>query len=483
MNIVDPILYQCRQRPTTAAICCPGTKFEAISYGRLERFIHNISRQARAAGIVRGNVVAILMADKILHVALTLALMRLGAVTVSARHEKLPNELDIDVAISDAPRSFENAKRVIVADQMWTMGDGKPPPEEHLHRSTPDDVCRIMLTSGTTGGAKGVAFTHRMLLDRMLHYDVAKGPGFAFCERLYCDLGLTTAAGFRHLLYMLMKGGTIFFYGDDAVSTLQSFDLYKVQAMIASTYALGEYLKFFESHGDFHCHFDYISAGGAIVSKAMSERIRARMGTNLVITYGSTEAGSVASAQAHLIADVPRAVGYVAPWMNVEIVDDGGRVLPPGKEGAVRIRGPYNVAGYVGDPLATARAFRDGWFHPGDIGYLTADRLLAITGREDAVLNIGGDKVSPEVTEEVLTSFPGVDQAAVFTVADELGIGVLCAAIVAAAPWDEAALRGHCAQHVPGVYIPERIVSVDKIPRNEFGKIDRQALRELAKII
>src|SRR5258708_6002506 len=269
MNIVDAILYQCKHRPSVAAICCPGTKLDVISYGRLERFINNIGRQALAMGIARGNVVAIMVTDKIFHAAIVLGLTRLGVITVSARHEKLPKELEVDVA---------------------------------------------------------------------------KGPGFPFCARVYCDLGLTTAAGLRYLLYMLFKGGTIFFYGEDPVSTIQTFDLYQVQAMIASPYALGEYLKFFEAHGEFHCGFEHISCAGGIVSKTLSERVRARMTPNLVSCYGSTEAGSVACAPAHLIADVPNAVGHGAPWITVEIVDGSGQALRPGHEGVVRIRGPYNVA-------------------------------------------------------------------------------------------------------------------------------------------
>jgi acyl-CoA synthetase (AMP-forming)/AMP-acid ligase II len=478
MNIVDPILYQCKHRPSVAAICCPGSKLDMISYGRLERFINNIGRQALAMGIARGSVAAIMVTDKIFHAAIVLGLTRIGVITVSARHEKLPNELNVDVAITDTPRRFENAKNVILADMSWTVGDGRPLADENVYRSNADDICRIMLTSGTTGDAKGVAFSHKMLVDRLQHYDVAKGPGFPFYSRVYCDLGLTTAAGFRHLLYMLTRGGTIFFYGEDPIATIQTFDLYKVQAMIASPYALGEYLKFFEAHGEYHCAFEHISAAGGITSKMLSERVRARMTPNLVCAYGSTEAGSVASAPAHLIANVPNAVGHVAPWITVEIVDRSGQKLRPGEEGALRIRGPYNVAGYVGDAEASAKAFRNGWFYPGDIGYLTEDGLLVILRREDAVLNIGGDKVGPEAVEQVLTSFTGIEQAAAFSVADEFGNGQLWAAIVAPAGVDESALRTHCGQHLVAMNVPVRFVTVGQLPRNAFGKIDRDQLRE-----
>src|SRR5215468_5426571 len=107
-----------------------------------------------------------------------------------------------------------------------------------------------------------------------------------------------------------------------------------------------------------------------------------RMCSNLVCSYGSTEVGTVASAPAHLIADIPGAVGHVTPGVSIEIVDQSGQMLPAGKEGFVRIRSPHSVKGYVGNPEGSRTAFRDGCFYPGDIGYLTHDRMLVISGRE-----------------------------------------------------------------------------------------------------
>jgi acyl-CoA synthetase (AMP-forming)/AMP-acid ligase II len=107
--------------------------------------------------------------------------------------------------------------------------------------------------------------------------------------------------------------------------------------------------------------------------------------------------------------------------MVVETVDDADQPLAPGKEGLIRIRGPYNVQGYVGDPGESARAFRNGWFYPGDIGSLTRSNLLIITGRQKTVMNIGGDKVKPELIENVLTSFEGIDEAGAFGFVNDYG--------------------------------------------------------------
>jgi len=101
--------------------------------------------------------------------------------------------------------------------------------------------------------------------------------------------------------------------------------------------------------------------------------------------------GTVASAPAHLIADTPGAVGYVTPGVLIEVVDESDNPLPLGKEGLLRIRSPHNIKGYFGNPEETKNAFRDGCFYPGDLGYLTRDGMLVVSGgRHKTRLNLGG---------------------------------------------------------------------------------------------
>ena len=126
MNIVDPVLFHCKQNPAAPAICTPGTSLNIISYGRLVQFIFNIGRRALAEGIVRGQIVAILVKDDIFHAALILALTRLGIVTVSCREPRLPREIRVDAVLTDGAYSFINMGRVIRVDLSWTTGEGIP---------------------------------------------------------------------------------------------------------------------------------------------------------------------------------------------------------------------------------------------------------------------------------------------------------------------------------------------------------------------
>jgi acyl-coenzyme A synthetase/AMP-(fatty) acid ligase len=124
--------------------------------------------------------------------------------------------------------------------------------------------------------------------------------------------------------------------------------------------------------------------------------------------------------------------------------------------------------------------FRNGWFYPGDNGTLSADDLLIVTGREQAILNIGGDKISPEAVEVVLAQFEGVTEAGAFTEQNELGVNEIRAVVVGDRPLNEAELRAHCAAMLPPAFVPTRFQFVERLPRNEMGKIERRLLPALA---
>lgn len=480
MNVVEPILFQCRINPTAPAICVPGMRLDTVTYGDLERFINNVGRMAISLGLTPRHVVAIFIRDKIFHAAMVLGLMRLGIATVSGRNEPLPEGLSADAVIADESYPFLAGRSVIIADPIWLSGDGRPPDAKHRQRTHDDEICRIVLTSGTTGVSKAVAISHRLMTARIARYAYVKGNRFPFCSRVYCDLGLASSPGFRIMLFMLSRGGTVFFFGADAGATLEAFDRHRIEVMIASPHGLGEYLKFYEAEPSVTCGFDHIISSGNRVSKHLSERIRARMCRHLFSSYGASEVSTVASAPSQHIVDIPGAVGFLTPGVEVEIVDDADRALPAGEQGIVRIRSPYAVSGYLGTPADTAKAFRDGWFYPGDAGSLGDDGALVVTGRATAVLNVGGDKVRPETIEEVLVAHPAVEQAGVFTAPDALGLDEVWAVVVGRPGLNEDGLRDHCAERLPDGLVPVRFIQVEQLPRTARGDIERRKLAELA---
>jgi acyl-coenzyme A synthetase/AMP-(fatty) acid ligase len=478
VNVIEPLLLQCRHQPDALALCAPGTPLNIVSYGRLEKLINTMAARALSLGLARGNVVAVVLGDVIVHAALTLALARLGIVTLSARSVDFPASLRLDAIITEQAAPRAGAVRVIPFDLGWMEGDGRPlanPPAVG-----PDDLCRITLTSGTTGEPKTIGLTHRQVAERIARHQYIFGPAASRCARSFCDLGLTINLGFLYLLDMLWRGGVFMFRGVNAEVTLQAFGLYRIESMIMSPAVLAEFLGYYERDPTHQDNMQLALSGGSVVSPALADRFRSRVCTNLVSFYGATEVHGVAAARVQAIQHIPGAAGYLLPGVTVEAVDHSGRVLPGGQEGLLRTRGPCNIAGYMNDDDATRSVFRDGWFYSGDIGTVREDSLLIVTGREKSIVNLGGDKINPELIERALNAFAPVADAAVFAIPNPLGIDELHAAVVWRGPADDAGLRMHCQSHLAPAFRPARYIAVANIPRNDAGKIDRRRLPDCA---
>jgi acyl-CoA synthetase (AMP-forming)/AMP-acid ligase II len=196
---------------------------------------------------------------------------------------------------------------------------------------------------------------------------------------------------------------------------------------------------------------------------------------NIWVGYGATEVDGAATADAGVAAADPAIVGYLFPWVEAEAVDAVDRPLPPGREGLLRLRSAQMIAGYHQDDAATRRNFRDGWFYPGDVGVVTAQRLLRVTGRIEEILVVDGALQSLTPLEEAVRGLPGVGDVALFTVDDPGGGQELGIALVLAPGADPQAVRAEVAARL-GARKPMRWLVLDRLPRNTAGKVMRRAL-------
>jgi acyl-coenzyme A synthetase/AMP-(fatty) acid ligase len=475
MNIVDPILFQCRRQPPAPAICVPGPGIGLISYRRFERYIHNVCRRLHALNLPERSIVAVKIEDTILHAVVLLAAMRMGIVTASLRGSEPMLPFEISALLVDSTHPLPQGGRIIRADLSWVEGDGRPLEPHHLPSTNENDLCRLILTSGTSNKPKAVPLSHKLLAGRMARHSTF-GSRLANCSRIYCDVPISSSLGFQFLIHTLSRGGMAFFPGEDFTSTLRVIEDYGVECLIGSPGGFENLLRWFDTLPAYQSRIETVFCGGDVLSRPLSDRLRSRICRHLIAAYGSTEASMSAVAHAHEIADVPRAVGFVTPGVVVQIVNASGTLLPAGKEGQVRVRSQFAVDHYLGDLEESKKAFRDGWFYPGDLGTLREDGLLIITGREHAVLNVGGDKISPEAIELILMQFPGVIEAAALSLSNVYGNSEVCAVIVTREGTTEEALKSYCESRIPRPFTPTRIVFVDELPHNEMGKLDRGRL-------
>src|SRR5512146_1310701 len=307
MNIVDPIVSQALHNPEGLALCAPGV--DLVPYSRLELSINNVARRAQGLGLAPGQTVAVFMPDHpVVHAVLLLGLARAGIVTASITARKLPASLSLAGVICDRGHPHGGIN-TIPFDMSWLMGDGKPTGLGPGPRA--DDLCRIMLTSGTTGEPKAIALTHGMMLGRVLRYHMLCGGALPFSSRMFCDVTLGTGFGFTMLLYMLCKGGAFFMRGNNAENMMRALSFYDVGSLVVSPGTLPELLADYDRYRCRHT-FDVIFTGGSMLSARLAERVGSRMGANIVGGYGSAEAGLVACAPADTMKGIQGAVGFIS---------------------------------------------------------------------------------------------------------------------------------------------------------------------------
>ncbi len=221
----------------------------------------------------------------------------------------------------------------------------------------------------------------------------------------------------------------------------------------------------------------FILVGGATPEPALCQAAQEVMRAPVLVGYGSTEcAGATRNT---IAASKPGSAG-ISFGPTIAVADASGNALPANRQGEILLRGAGVVSGYLDDEEATRSAFRDGWFHSGDLGYLDDEGFLFITGRIKEIISRGNEKIQPSEIDRVLLSHPSVQDAAAFGVPHRtLGENVAAAIVLReGAHLTAADLRHYAASRLAAFKVPRPIVFVDSIPRTAAGKPQRTLLAD-----
>jgi acyl-coenzyme A synthetase/AMP-(fatty) acid ligase len=286
-------------------------------------------------------------------------------------------------------------------------------------------------------------------------------------------LGFSTVIGILAPLLSLPFGQALCFASGNA-EALQIIRTFKVESLSLMVAQLQGFLQALGSDPP-PSSLQIVVVGGSKLPGPMLRAARAKLCSNIAFGYGSTEMGNITGGTGDSLERAEGSAGYIRPWVEMQVVDRDGRLMPPGSDGIIRVRSPEmaSYANDAGDPIET---IRDGWFYPGDVGRVYPDGLVAITGRTTEIINRGGVIVAPELVEEVLRLDPAVKDVAVVGVPVG-GVEEIWAAVMSDAAVDAEAVAARAHPRL-NEKTPNRILRVDAIPRNENGKVLRQQLRE-----
>ena len=345
----------------------------------------------------------------------------------------------------------------------------------------PDDVHRLMYTSGTTGRPKGVMLTHANLAWKNLAHLVEFGftsrdLGLA-CGPLYhvgaLDLTTTTliAAGATVIIHRAFAADAVV----DELERSRATTVWLAPAMVNAIMALpGMEQRDLAS-------VRVIINGGEKMPIPLIERIQRTFPSAwFADAYGLTEtvSGDTFLDRESIVTKLG-SVGRPCLHLELDVWDETGRSVPAGERGEIVLRGPKIFTGYWRDPDATERAFAGGWFHTGDIGIRDEDGYLFIVDRLKDMIVSGGENIAGSEVERVLYEHEAVLEAAVVGRPDERWGEVPVAFVVVregrAVAADE--LIAHCDERLARFKVPKGVTFLDALPRNPSGKVLKRELR------
>jgi acyl-CoA synthetase (AMP-forming)/AMP-acid ligase II len=438
-----------------------------LTYGELWDRAARVAGGLRGAGVGRGDRVAIRLGNGVDWALAFFGTVLAGAVVVPV-NTRLTEE-EVSYVVTDS-----GAAHVFMPDQ--PLPDGEP---TVTHDLGPDDPAAIFYTSGTTGFPKGAITTHANFLSncetcrRVLRQD----RGGESRTLVSVPLFHVTGCNSQLLLEVYLGGATVIMPQFEVGAFLRAIEDERID--ILTTVPAIYWMAI--NHPQFAMTnvstVRTLSYGGAPIAPELVGRImkafpEARVGNG----FGLTETSSVTTYLPHEYADHADSVGFPAPVCDVRIDklgdDDVGELL---------VRGPNVVAGYWNKPEATAATFVDGWLHTGDLARVDADGLVYIVDRAKDMINRGGENVYCVEVENALAGAPGVFDAAVVGVPDEV-MGEKVGAVLVPAPGgsiDVPSVLAYLRERIADFKVPQYVVvRPDPLPRNPGGKLLKGRVRD-----
>ena len=346
-----------------------------------------------------------------------------------------------------------------------------------------DELAVVLFTSGTEGLPKGVMLTHNNILASERAYCARLNLTWQDVFMMPAPLGHAT--GFLHGVTAPFLIGArsvlLDIFTPDACLAL--LEQQRCTCMLGATPFVYDLLNLLEKQPADLSALRFFLCGGTTIPKKVARECQ-QHGIKLLSVYGSTE--SSPHAVVNLDDPLSRFMhtdGYAAAGVEIKVVDDARKTLPPGYEGEEASRGPNVFMGYFDEPELTARALdEEGWYYSGDLCRMDEAGYIKITGRKKDIIVRGGENISSREVEDILLQHPKIHDACVVAMPDERLGERSCAYVVLKAPHHSLSLEEVVAffsrKRVAKYKYPEHIVVIEKLPRTASGKIQKFLLRK-----
>ena len=501
-HIHEIIQYHAQQQPQH--VCLIDNSNNELSYFELWQLVEQASKYLAQRGVKAGDRVMVVCENAVDVVTLMLACSRLHAWPVSVNARLSAREIDTIAAHAQPVLTFytsavstaalahakhQNAEEIVCDFLRETNYVRHQHVERYTDDSTPaaEDIAMLIYTSGTTGSPKGVMVPHKGLV----HFAriSAQARHLTPNDRAYAALPLSHIFGIATVLLAT-------FYAGGSLVLRAKFDVDDVRKTLADqqlTILQGVPTMFNRILADVSADeklsapaLRYLYTGGAALDASLKSRVEALFDMPLHHGYGITEyAGSLFLTRFEAPA-TDCSAGYAVEGLEIHIGDLSERALAADEIGDIYVRGPGVMRGYFRDQEQTVEALMPGgWLKTGDLGYLTNEGALYITGRSKDLIIRSGFNVYPLEVEAVINAYPGVALSAAVGIPCEDGneeIVMFCQ-VKAGEIINYDDLRAHAREQLAPYKRPSHFIEIQQIPTTVSGKIQKKPLREQALLL
>jgi len=468
VNLADALDIHARARPTHIALIEGARR---IAYAEAARVVRDLA--SRLVALPGDAPVGLCLRDTAEHVLVLYALARAGRAILpmdarwtEAERRNVAAQFGASVVVQEPDMPALPGLRCTTVAELsgWAAQDASFPQDE-------DTPFVLSLSSGTTGRPKGPLIAHRHFLARFRTHWINLGLNGR--DRFLCATPLYFGGGRTFAMSVLFSGGTVVMCPPPA--SAEAIVAAVAQHDVTSLFLVPTQFRRLLALPDAALaplwRLNLLFGSGAPLSREERIEIAGRLCPNFFEYYASTEGGGVSLLGPGDIAAHGDSVGRPVFAVEVEVVDDEGRPLPPGETGLLRYRGPGCATAYHRDPEASAEAFREGWFYPGDLASLDAEGFVTLRGRRKDMIIRAGINIHPQDVEAALNAHPAVGESAVVGWPSREFGEEIAAFVRLAAPADPEAVLEFARARLPRPKWPRAVFVVEDLPRNAGGKV------------
>ncbi len=499
-HTIDGVLHRSAAKvPGRTALTFEG---RAYTYRELDAAVTRVAAHLLDLGLAAGDRVAAYGTNSDAYVIGFLACARAGLVHVPVNYALKGGELSYLVSQSGARAVLAEPALIGTLDQvrgeltavdyvvplrdadgsLREVADAADEVSDFSSRASATDLAQLLYTSGTTSKPKGAMMTHEALVfeyvSSVIALDLRADDNPLVAMPLYHSAGMHV-----FMLPYLAVGATVHLMATpDIPEILRRVE----QDRIGSLFLAPTVWVPLSNHPDLDrrdlSSLRKAQYGASIMPVTVLNRLRERYpDLGFYNCFGQSEIGPLATVlrpEEH--AERPSSCGRPVFFVETRVVDADGNDVGPGEPGEVLYRSPQLCRGYWDNPEATAEAFRDGWFHSGDLVTRDADGYITVVDRIRDVINTGGILVASREVEDALYTHPAVAEVAVIGTPDEKWIEAVTAVVVLHEGRETTAdaLIAHVKELIAPFKVPKNIRFAESLPRNQSGKLLKRELRE-----